>query len=168
MLRAANSKAKDKTMTTSTGPLVQRLLCAQRSAEESTQHPKIQVLADQLLSLLEELGWPLLWPVDPFAERLVGAAVACGNGKPTVRSFSSTVEGADVLLVAVAAVSSAGLVEAAGCARLLGATVVRGCGVEVPGAEDAVAKGFLRTFSALSAARSEFLPQSAHSVLVGI
>jgi hypothetical protein len=138
MLTTKEQSMKDEILTEDAGPMLNQLLIAQQRGEESLEYETLRLLAGELLSTLETLNWPLLWPVDELGGRLVGAAVALGNGQAAVRSLSRTHADAEVLLVTVVAVSPLALVSAATHARHLGASSVWACGVAVPGVAAAV------------------------------
>lgn len=118
-------------LTLKEGPLLEALLAAQRESESVVSYPEIERWAAALVDLSEELGEPLLFPVTAMAERLVGAAVAAGQGRLRVRSHCTTLEGESVLLLDLSAVTPLQILEAAQHARLLGAGEVKGCAVHL-------------------------------------
>jgi hypothetical protein len=115
------------------GPLLSDLVSAHRAAERATAYPDLSTYATSLAALCEDMGSPLVWPVDGAAERLAGAAVLTSEGDLRLRGWTDEIRGERVLLTCVAAVSPLGLVEAARQARTLGAIEVHACGIEVAG-----------------------------------
>jgi hypothetical protein len=132
----------------SAGPLLRALLEAQRKDEESTAYPLIGEYARRIAVLCRRLGDPVLWPVGPAAERLVGAAVVISEGAAQARGWSSSLNDTDVLLVGTVATGPVELVAAASHARALYAVRVHACAIDVPGV-DQVAEGTFDSFAGL-------------------
>jgi hypothetical protein len=118
---------------TTAGPLLSNLVSAHRAAERATAYPELSAYASSLAALCEDMGSPLVWPVDEAAQRLAGAAVLTSQGELRLRGWTDEIRGERVLLTCVAAVSPLGLIEAARHARTLGAIEVHACGIEVTG-----------------------------------
>lgn len=115
------------------GPMLDRVIGAQRTSEEIVSYPRLLEVAAALACHCDDLDWPLLWPTSAAAERLVGAAVLVGEGRVRVRGWTDDVQGESVLVVEVEAVTPLSMIQAASQARALGAAEVRGCGIGVRG-----------------------------------
>jgi hypothetical protein len=113
------------------GPILDDLLAAQDEAEAAVDYPVAERWASALAELSCELGNAILWPVSGPAERLAGVAVVAGRGNVRVRSLSRRLDGEQVLLVEVIAVTPLQLLAAAMQARSLGAEVVHGCALRI-------------------------------------
>jgi hypothetical protein len=117
------------------GPMLDRVIGAQRTSEEIVSYPQLLEVATALVHHCDNLDWPLVWPTGPAAERLVGAAVLVGEGRMRARGWTDAVQGDSILVVEVGAVSPLSMIRAARHARALGAAEVRGCGIGVLGTE---------------------------------
>lgn len=115
------------------GPMLGRVIGAQRTSEQIVAYPTLIEAAAALVHHCDDLDWPLVWPTSAAAERLVGAAVLVGEGRVRARGWTDDVQGENVLVVEVAAVTPMSMIQAANHARALGAAEVRGCGIEVGG-----------------------------------
>jgi hypothetical protein len=115
------------------GPLLTNLVAAHKAAERAIAYPELPHYAASLADLCDDMGSPLVWPVGEAAERLAGAAVLVSEGETRVRGWTDDLRGERALLVAVAAVSPLGLIEAARHARALGAYEVHACSIDVAG-----------------------------------
>lgn len=113
------------------GPLLTRLIEAQRTAEGLLSYPSVQEAADALVRHCKAHRWPLLWPAGPAAERLVGAAILAGAGRVRARGWTDPVDGQSVLVVDVGAVTAQSILQCADHARALGASEVCGCGLNL-------------------------------------
>ena len=120
------------------GPLLTRLLKAQRLEEQLVGHAQIEAVADAVIRQAAELGDCLVWPVGAAAERVAGVATTRARGAIDVGAWNTPVQGRRLLLVAVAAVSPLGLEAAAEQLRIRGAVEVHACGVDVGDGERAV------------------------------
>jgi hypothetical protein len=120
------------------GPLLERVLEAQRLEAEVVGYSRIDAVADAVIDRATELRDCLVWPVGAAAERIVGVVTARAREAIDVGSWNTPVERRHILLVAVAAVSPLPL-EAAACQlRVRGAAAIHGCGVDVRGGAHAV------------------------------
>ncbi|MHB1582404.1 MAG: hypothetical protein ACYCU7_07030 [Acidimicrobiales bacterium] len=114
------------------GPGLIELLGAQDLAEEIVSWPLLERYATALSALQQVLpGRPVVWPTDPAAERLAGAAALVGGQSFRLRGWGQLLDGEHVLLTVVVALSPLPLSQAARHARALGAVSVVGCGADV-------------------------------------
>jgi hypothetical protein len=116
------------------GPLLNRLIGAQRVEEEAVRYPQIEMWANALVNRARQLPGCLIWPVGAPAERIAGVAVARARGHIEVGLWNGTVEGRTVLLFAVAGVTPLSLILVAKQLRGRGAGEVHACGVAITGA----------------------------------
>jgi hypothetical protein len=119
------------------GPLLTRLVAAQRLEEAAVRYPEIERWADALITRAHQLRGCLIWPVGAPAERIAGVAVARARGRIDVGLWNATVEGRTVLLFAVAGVTPLSLLLAAEQLRGRGAGEVHACGVAISGVDEA-------------------------------
>src|SRR5262245_11451677 len=87
------------------GPLLSRLIAAQRLEEEDVGYPQIEKWADALIARANQLHDCLIWPVGAPAERIAGVALARARGRIEVGLWNAPVEGRTVLAFAVAGVT---------------------------------------------------------------
>ncbi len=102
-------------------PLVLR---AQRRSAEQLSAKHLREAADRLVDLTESLDFPLLLPVSPDAERLVGAAMLASGGRINASAGGTYLAGTRVLLVDAVVVQMAAIAGAAYFAQRAGAEVV--------------------------------------------
>jgi hypothetical protein len=119
------------------GPLLSRLVGAQRVEEDAVRYPQIEMWANALVTRARQLPGCLIWPVGAPAERIAGVAVARARGRIDVGLWNATVEGRTVLLFAVAGVTPLSLILVADQLRGRGAGQVHACGVAITGAGEA-------------------------------
>jgi hypothetical protein len=119
------------------GPLLGRLVAAQRLEEAAVRYPQIESWADALIACAHQLPGCLIWPVGAPAERIAGVAVARSRGRIDVGLWNAAVDGRTVLLFAVAGVTPLSLLLAAGQLRGRGAGEVHACGVAINGVAEA-------------------------------
>jgi hypothetical protein len=119
------------------GPLLSRLIEAQRLEEEAVRYPQIEMWADALVVRARQLPRCLIWPVGAPAERIAGVAVARARGRIDVGLWNATIQGRTVLLFAVAGVTPLSLILVAEQLRGRGAGEVHACGVAITGAGEA-------------------------------
>src|SRR5438874_13801832 len=119
------------------GPLLSRLVGAQRVEEEAVQYPQIEMWANALVTRARQLPGCLIWPVGAPAERIAGVAVARARGRIDIGLWNETVEARTVLLFAVAGVTPLSLMLVGEQLRRRGAAEVHACGVAITGAADA-------------------------------
>jgi hypothetical protein len=117
------------------GPLLAGLLAVQAIEEQAVGYPQLARTADEVVDRAKEIPGCLVWPVGVAAERVAAAVTLRGEGAVEVGAWSTHVAGRDLLLVAVAGVSSLSLAAAAAQLRRRGANCVHACGVAVAGAE---------------------------------
>lgn len=113
-------------------PLVLR---AQQSAAEQLSAEHLRKAADRLVALAESLDLPLLLPVSPPAERLVGAAMLAGGGRIHAFAGSTYLTGARVLLVDAVVVQMAAVASAAYSIQRAGAEVVGAAVISLMGSD---------------------------------
>jgi hypothetical protein len=132
------SEAKiSSTLLQNPGPLLSRLVAAQRLEEEAVQYPQIEKWADALISCANQLPGCLIWPVGAPAERIAGVAVARARGLVDVGLWNASIEGRTVLVFAVAGVTPLSVMLAAEQLRRRGAGDVQACGVAISGLAEA-------------------------------
>jgi hypothetical protein len=116
------------------GPGLIQLLNAQQAEDDLLSPPSLGDAAQALVLLQARIGGkPVIWPVGPGGERLVGAATLLGGRDFMVRRNRDGVYGRRVLLVCPVLVTSLPLMDASGHARALGAKWVAGCAVHAGG-----------------------------------
>src|SRR4051812_18941407 len=118
------------------GPLLSRLVSAQRVEEDAVSYPQIDVWANALVAHAHRLPGCLIWPVGAPAERIAGLAVARARGRIEVGLWNEAVEARTVLLFAVAGVTPLSLMLVGEQLRRRGAAEVHACGVAITGAAD--------------------------------
>jgi hypothetical protein len=121
--------------TVDVGPGLGEIIAAQRDDDAAVRYPQLAEHARALAELSRDLDDPLVWPIGIAAERLAGAAVVLSAGEVRTRGWNTDVTAQRVLLLAVTAVTSMSLVEAARHARELGAEEIYACGIRVQGLE---------------------------------
>jgi predicted dinucleotide-utilizing enzyme len=124
----------DKTLQ-SAGPLLAGVLAAQELEEHAVRYPQLERIADQVIQRARELPHCVVWPIGAAAERVAAAVTLRSRGAVEVGAWNTDVAGRELLLVAVAAVSSLGVEAAAAQLRRRGAGRLHGCGVAVPGTD---------------------------------
>lgn len=117
------------------GPLLGRLLTIQAREAELVQFPALNELADAVVSVAQELGECLLWPVGPAAERVAGVVTVRSRGGVDVAAWNAPVAGRRLLLLALVAASPLGLQTVADQLRRRGAAEVHACAIDIAGAE---------------------------------
>jgi len=115
------------------GPLLTRLVAAQRLEEDAVRYPQIETWADALVTCANELPRSLIWPVGTPAERIAGVATARARGRIDVGLWNAPVEGRTILLFAVAGVTALSLTLTAEQLRRRGAGDVHACGIAITG-----------------------------------
>jgi hypothetical protein len=123
------------------GPLLARLVEAQRLEQEVVGYEQIEAIADAVAQQAAQLRNSLVWPVGLAAERVAGVVTARTRGAVAVGAWNTPVEGRRVLLFAVAALTPLALDTTAQQLRSRGAAEVHACavyldGVSTPGALD--------------------------------
>jgi hypothetical protein len=116
------------------GPLLKRLVQAEKFEQEVVGHEQIEAIADALAQTAAELRDCLVWPVGPAAERVAGVLTARTRGAVLVGGWNTCVEGRRVLLFAVAALTPLPLETAARQLRSRGAAEVHACAIHLDGA----------------------------------
>jgi hypothetical protein len=116
------------------GPLLQKLLEAQRMDEATVAYPSIESIAESLATRAHDLA-AVVWPVGAAAERVAGAATVLAEGAIEVAAWNRRLDGECVLLFAVSGATPLSLAAAAAQVRSMGAAEVHACGVGVAGAE---------------------------------
>ena len=147
------------------GPLLERVLEAQRADEAMVTYPRLAFIADAVISCSAELGDPLVWPVGEPAERLAGAAVVRSRGKLRVRGWNSSIVDERVLLLTGVLVTPLPLVMAAQHAEMLGARVIHACGVRVDGLTGHDEPAWLQSFTPLSLGPVADTPRAARTLV---
>ena len=130
------------------GPLLNRLLGAQRLEEQAVAYPEIEAVADAVMRRAVDLGDCLVWPVGAAAERVAGVATARARGAMSVAAWNTPVQGRRLLLLTVAAVSPLGLTSTAEQLRARGAIEIHACGLDVVDGDYAIS---IDSFCLLSA-----------------
>lgn len=120
------------------GPLLARLLAAQRLEEDVVNHPQIEAVADGVIDRVHALGDCLVWPIGAAAERVAGVVTARSQGDVRVGTWNTDVKGTRLLLFVVAGVTPLTLSAAAEQLHRRGASEVHGCGVDVVGGDTVV------------------------------
>jgi hypothetical protein len=106
------------------GSLLNGILEAQQSAAKLLAGPDIASSAEALAAFASRRGHPVLVPVSPMANRLVGAALVVGGRSLRASDEGSVPVGEHVLLVEAVAAGAAGLRSASDMLRSLGAASV--------------------------------------------
>jgi hypothetical protein len=134
------------------GPLLTRLLEAQAEADRAVAFPAIEGFAARLVKVIEQLDSPLLWPVDPAAHQLAGAATLVGRGRVRVRvrPQGSSVETDRVLVLAGVAVSPLTILDAAIQARRFGAEEVFAAAIRIDGSDHELVGGAIDRYVTLA------------------
>jgi hypothetical protein len=140
------------------GPLLSRLIAAQRLEEHAAQYPQIERWADALIAYAEQLPGCLIWPVGSSAERIVGAATVRCRGDIDVGLWNTPLDGRVVLVFAVAGVTPLSLTLAAEQLRRRGAAEVHGCGVMIDGTREATGLDSFRLLGAKRSFQNEIRP----------
>jgi hypothetical protein len=136
----------------SVGPLLKRVLDAQREEEAATQYPAIEALGRALERVVKEMDGPIVWPLGAAAERIAGAATLLSRGGVQTTGWTDGVADQRVLLLGVASVSPLPFIVAAEHARRLGASEVHACGLTVAGLESSQTESGLDSYRRLSGA----------------
>jgi hypothetical protein len=145
------------------GPLLARLLAAQRLEEHVVGHPQLEAVADGLIDRAHELGDCLVWPIGAAAERVAGVVTLRSEGDVRVGTWNTDVRGTRLLLFVVAGVTPLMLSAAAEQLRRRGASEIHGCGVDVVGGGRLVGLGSYVSLQASLAASG--LPALAESAV---
>lgn len=115
------------------GPLLGRLVEAQRLEEEVVGHEQIEAIADAVADQASRLCECLVWPVGAAAERVAGVLTARTRGAVAVGAWNTPVDGRRVLLFAVVALTPLTLENTAEQLRSRGAAEVHACAVHLDG-----------------------------------
>jgi hypothetical protein len=137
-------------------------LNAQREAERIVgDYETLRRAAAALVEHSRDLGSPIVWPVGEAADRLAGAASLLAAGQLRTRAWTDDLLSAEVVVLAVADVTTFALAQAARHARALGAAQVYGCWV---GFADMVAGSDLGfdSFSALTLGTGRSIAATRH------
>lgn len=113
--------------------LLDLVLQAQRDAGYLLSAREIKSSADALLQFASSVGLPLLIPVTPMAQRLVGAALLMSGGVLEASDDGTIPHDADVLLVDAVAVVGTALRWQRDLTLAMGATSVRCVALDVIG-----------------------------------
>lgn len=106
------------------GSLLESLLAAQASAAQLLTGSRMSSSAQRLVEFARQSGSPVLTPVSPMANRLVGAALLLGGSAIRASDEGSMPVGERVLLVEAVAADAAGLRSARDTMLILGAASV--------------------------------------------
>lgn len=120
------------------GPLLTRLLAAQRVEEDVVSHHRIEAVADGLIDRAREIGDCLVWPIGAAAERVAGVVTARSAGDVRVGAWNTDVRETRLLVFVVAGVTPMTLSAAVEQLHRRGASEVHGCGVEIVGGSGVV------------------------------
>jgi hypothetical protein len=137
------------------GPLLSRLLDAQRKEEALVAYPAIEAIADAAISVAEGIDGCLVWPITAAAERVAGVVAVRSRGAVDIGTWNTPVAGRAIVLLGVAAATPLGLEMAAEQLRRRGAAEVHACAFELTDAEQA--HGFDSFQSLAAPARQESL-----------
>ena len=118
------------------GPGLAAVLAVQDEEAEAATYPAMERHASSIVSLSDQLGSPVIWPVGASAERVAGAAILMSQGRIRVRRANCEFDGEQVLIFAVAALSPLSIFLSAEHALRQGAGTVRACGIRIDGLDD--------------------------------
>lgn len=138
-------------------PLLTRLLQGQGRDDQIVTHPHIDKHAHQVIEWARQFDRPILVPVGPAAERLLGAVEVLARGEVETAGWSMDFRERQALLVGTVAMSLIEFEDAAAILRRRGAGGVHGCAFDV--SQDAQPVG-LDSFIRLGS-RSVSVPRSA-------
>jgi hypothetical protein len=112
------------------GPVLAAVLDAQDRQDEALRYPDISRYATAIAQTARRIRADVLWPIDPGAERLLGAVEVLSRGGLTLRTWQTNVCNLQVLLVGTVGLSNAELIKSADQARVSGAAAVHGCAID--------------------------------------
>lgn len=112
------------------GPLLAAVIDAEQRADHILRYPLLNSYAEAVVDVARELARPVLLPVGADAQRLLGAIEMSCAGAYDQYGWRTSINGRDVLLVAVVGVSGVEIAATARYARRLGASKVHACAAD--------------------------------------
>lgn len=112
------------------GSLLTAVLQAEGRIDQALRYPELSVYADAVIRVARRMEKPVLMAVGSDGQRLLGAVEIRGEGRCEQADSRVDVADRQVLLVAVAGVSAAGVSLMADQARRQGASEVHACAVD--------------------------------------